>query len=273
MIPFYKYQGAGNDFIMVDQREKTYIAHTDKELVSTMCDRRFGIGADGLILLENGKQGEDFQMIYFNADGSESSMCGNGGRCIVAFANFLKCIKDTCTFNAIDGLHDAKVTRRGRPMRPPQSENWIELKMIDVNNIEIGKDYYLMNTGSPHFVVFVEDLDDIDVYENGREIRYSARFKKEGVNVNFVEILPNNQGIQVATYERGVEAETFSCGTGVTAAAIAYYINKNNGVTSIPILTKGGNLKVSFQPTPENNFNNIWLCGPATQVFKGKYKT
>jgi diaminopimelate epimerase len=261
VIPFYKYQGAGNDFIMIDQRVHQYISLSDKELVNAMCDRRFGIGADGLILLENGSDGQDFQMIYFNADGSQSSMCGNGGRCIVAFANYLKCIQHTCTFNAIDGLHDAKVVKK----------DWIELKMIEVNTVEIGNDYYLLNTGSPHFVVFVEDIDDIDVYENGREIRYSARFKKQGVNVNFVEILPDGKGIQVATYERGVEAETFSCGTGVTAAAIAYYLKSNNNQTKIPIKTKGGNLEVSFDHTKETHFSNIWLCGPATKVFKGTW--
>jgi diaminopimelate epimerase len=262
MIPFYKYQGAGNDFVMIDQRNQQFIKHDAADLINKMCDRRFGIGADGLILLENGEKGVDFEMVYFNADGSESSMCGNGGRCIVAFANFLKCIKTKCNFKAIDGLHEARISK----------DSQIELKMIDVPTVEIGNDYYLMNTGSPHFVVFVEDLDDIDVYENGREIRYSARFKKEGINVNFVEILPDGKGIQVATYERGVEAETFSCGTGVTAAAIAYSIRAKKVLSSLPIKTKGGDLSVHFQVSPQGLFKNIWLCGPAVQVYQGMWK-
>jgi diaminopimelate epimerase len=254
-IPFYKYQGTGNDFIMIDQRQKKYIKKTDKKVINHLCDRRFGIGADGLILLQL-TEGADFEMVYFNADGSESSMCGNGGRCIVAFAHFLQVVGNQCLFKAIDGMHEAKIDDNG----------WVELKMIDVKDIEIGKDYYLLNTGSPHFIVFVEDLTDIDVYENGREIRYSERFKTEGVNVNFVEIKP--EILEVATYERGVEDETYSCGTGVTAAAIAYHL-KNGKATEVPIQTKGGNLKVRFNKNTEGVFKNIWLCGPATQVFKG----
>jgi diaminopimelate epimerase len=257
-IPFYKYQGTGNDFVIIDQRQEQYIKKNDKALVNRLCDRRFGIGADGLILLQN-TEGVDFEMIYFNADGSESSMCGNGGRCIVAFAHFLKVIGNHCIFKAIDGLHDAKIDKNG----------WVELKMIDVKNVEIGKDYFLLNTGSPHFIVFVEDLTDINVYENGREIRYSDRFRTEGVNVNFVEI--KTDGIEVATYERGVENETFSCGTGVTAAAIAYFL-KNGKSTQVPIQTKGGNLNVRFNKNTEGVFNNVWLCGPAIQVFEGTFK-
>jgi diaminopimelate epimerase len=270
-IPFFKYQGTGNDFVMIDQRQQQFLKKTDVGTINHLCDRRFGIGADGLILLENPKKGVytegspfDFQMIYFNADGRESSMCGNGGRCLVAFANYLQVFDNQCVFNAIDGLHDAKVREDG----------WVELKMIDVNAIEIGKDYFLMNTGSPHFVVFVEDLTDINVYENGREIRYSERFYTEGVNVNFVEIKKDGT-LEVATYERGVEAETFSCGTGVTAAAIAFALKKipifaENQTLSVPILTKGGNLEVRLQRHSESGFKDLWLCGPAVQVFQGE---
>jgi diaminopimelate epimerase len=273
-LPFSKYQGTGNDFVMIDQRQTHYLAKSNTALIKQLCDRRFGIGADGLILLENssdteGGQNADFEMIYFNADGSEGSMCGNGGRCLVGFAKALEVFENQCVFNAVDGLHEAKV----------RADNWVELKMIDVSAVETGKDYYLMNTGSPHFVVFVEDLSDIDVYENGREIRYSERFRTEGVNVNFVEIQKEGSGLTVATYERGVEAETYSCGTGVTAAAIAYALHKKKIETAlkIPILTKGGNLEVHFsqnRASAEGNtegvaFTNIWLCGPATPVFQG----
>ena len=279
-IPFYKYQGTGNDFILIDQRQKTFLQKTDTAIINSLCDRRFGIGADGVMFLEN-KEGYDFEMIYFNADGSESSMCGNGGRCLTAFAHSLGVFKEKCRFWAIDGEHEAVVTKATKNQHIGKSI-WVELKMIDVQNIEIGNDYFLMNTGSPHYVVFVEDLTDIDVYENGRAIRYSERFAKEGVNVNFVEIRKpmtlkgvKSNGIEVATYERGVEDETFSCGTGVTAAAIAYHL-KNGASTQVPITTKGGQLAVKFQKNTENTeggvFENIWLCGPATQVFKGSVK-
>jgi diaminopimelate epimerase len=256
-IPFYKYQGTGNDFVMIDQRKTQYITRTDTKIVNYLCDRRFGIGADGLILLQN-TEGYDFEMVYFNADGSESTMCGNGGRCLVAFAQFLKVFDKQCVFKAIDGAHDAKINKNG----------WVELKMIDVKNIEVGDDYFLMNTGSPHYVVFTEDLTDINVYDNGRAIRYSDRFAKEGVNVNFVEIREEG-GIEVATYERGVEDETFSCGTGVTAAAISYYL-KNRQSEKVPIKTKGGDLEVRFHKNTEGVFENVWLCGPATQVYSGE---
>ena len=273
-IPFYKYQGTGNDFIMLDQRETVYLNKSDTETIRNICDRRFGIGGDGLMFLQN-KEGYDFEMVYFNADGTEGSMCGNGGRCLTAFAHFLSVFKKQCTFLAIDGAHEAVVKSK---IDNPQLGDavWVELKMNDVakNSIEQGNDYFLMNTGSPHYVVFVEDLTDINVYDNGRAIRYSERFAKEGVNVNFVERTSFNtlkgieqQGIEVATYERGVEDETFSCGTGVTAAAIAYHI-KNGSALEVPIKTKGGQLSVKFTEGVDI-FENVWLCGPATQVFSG----
>ncbi len=258
-IPFYKYQGTGNDFVMIDQRQTRYLSKSDTSKINFLCDRRFGIGADGLILLENSSlPNVDFEMVYFNADGSESTMCGNGGRCLVAFAHFLQVFDNQCVFNAIDGLHEARIN----------TEGVVDLKMIDVESVEKGQDYFLLNTGSPHFIVFVEDLTDVNVYQNGREIRYSNRFAKEGVNVNFVEKKEGNQ-IEVATYERGVEAETFSCGTGVTAAAIAHFL-KNSGSSQIPIKTKGGDLAVRFEHASGEKFTNIWLCGPAKQVFAGQ---
>ena len=277
-IPFYKYQGTGNDFVMIDQREKTYLQKTDTDTIRQLCDRRFGIGGDGLMFLQN-KKGYDFEMVYFNSDGTEGSMCGNGGRCLTAFAHFLGVFKEKCTFMAIDGEHEA-IVKGDYPNAQLGHSVWIELKMMDVatKSIEKGNDYFLMNTGSPHYVVFVEDLTDIDIYGNGRAIRYSERFAKEGVNVNFVEILKDNTGIEVATYERGVEDETFSCGTGVTAAAISYFI-KNGGSTTVPIKTKGGQLEVKFRADSERNgshgmgsiIENVWLCGPATRVFKGEF--
>lgn len=253
---FYKYQGTGNDFVMIDQRDVQYLTRADANVIERLCNRRFGIGADGLILLQN-REGYDFEMIYFNADGRESSMCGNGGRCIVAFAKQLGIITEKAYFLAVDGEHDAMVREDG----------WIELKMTDVKSIENGSDFYYLNTGSPHYVTFVDNVKEVNVFEQGRAIRYNDRFKAEGTNVNFVE--PNNNGISVATYERGVEDETLSCGTGVTAAAIAYYIKSGkHNIKKIPIQVKGGNLEVRFEPDGQG-FTNIWLCGPAALVFEG----
>jgi diaminopimelate epimerase len=258
-IPFHKYQGTGNDFVIIDQRKQTYIDRADQPLIEKLCDRRFGIGADGLMLLQN-KSGYDFEMVYFNSDGRESSMCGNGGRCITAFAHRLGVFKDNCRFWAIDGEHEALVRRDG----------WVELKMIDVNEVEKGDDFFYLNTGSPHYVTFTDKLEELDVYQAGRAVRYSERFKREGTNVNFVQLEP--EGIAVATYERGVEDETLSCGTGVTAAAIAYHLQQKNGVDRVPIRVKGGALEVRFRAR-EKSFQEIWLCGPAEMVFEGVIAT
>ena len=256
-IPFYKYQGAGNDFIIIDNREKSYLNPNDQVLIERLCDRRFGIGADGLILLNN-LEGYDFEMVYFNADGQGSSMCGNGGRCIVAFAKHLGIIDKQCTFLAIDGPHEAII----------EATDWVELKMTDVQQIEIGENYYYLDTGSPHYVLFKDTLSDLDVVKEGRSIRYSDRFKEVGTNVNFVET--NSKGIAVATYERGVEDETLACGTGVTACAIAHYLKHNKSIEpKVEIQAKGGQLKVRFESVG-TGFTNIWLCGPAQLVFKGE---
>jgi diaminopimelate epimerase len=256
-IPFYKYQGAGNDFVMIDNRAQQYLDRSDQSIIEQLCDRRFGIGADGLILL-NDHPDHDFEMVYFNSDGRESSMCGNGGRCIVAFAHFLGIIQQKCRFLAIDGPHEALIER----------PDWVELKMIDVPEVEKGQGFYFLNTGSPHFVRFEEKLDGINVVEEGRKVRYSDRFKREGTNVNFVE--KTNQGIAVATYERGVEDETLACGTGVTACAIAYALeHPQDAVTAVDIKAKGGNLQVRFAKT-NKGFEEVWLCGPAQQVYKGQ---
>ena len=257
-IPFFKYQGTGNDFIMIDNRAQHWLSRADTELIRQLCDRRFGIGADGLILLQE-KEGYDFEMVYFNADGRESSMCGNGGRCIVAFAQRLGQIEDKAHFLAIDGPHEASIDAAG----------WVSLKMSDVERVKVQQDYYELDTGSPHYITFVEDVDDIRVVENGQAIRYSETYREEGINVNFVE--KQAGGISVLTYERGVEDETLSCGTGVTAAAIAYYLDQpNENRLQVPITTKGGQLEVRFDANADGSFQDIWLCGPAQFVFQGE---
>lgn len=257
-ISFYKYEGTGNDFVLIDQRQETYLTRQDTSLVQRICDRRFGVGADGLILLQQA-EGYDFEMVYFNSDGRESSMCGNGGRCIAAFANFLGAAGASCRFLAIDGPHEANI-----------QADWVELKMSDVKDVEIGDGCYILNTGSPHYVVFVEDLSDMNIVESGQVIRYSDRFRQEGINVNFVE--KTNDSLEVATYERGVEDETFSCGTGVTAAAVSHLVaNPSVNPSEIPIKTKGGDLKVRLHRRVDGGFEDIWLCGPARRVFSGEY--
>ncbi|MBI5917332.1 MAG: diaminopimelate epimerase [Bacteroidetes bacterium] len=256
-IPFSKYQGTGNDFVLIDQQSERWLTRQDTAPVRQLCDRRFGIGADGLILLQS-IAGFDFEMIYFNSDGRESTMCGNGGRCIAAFAKRLGIVEKNCRFLAIDGPHEAIV-----------ADHWVELKMTDVASVETGDGYFVLDTGSPHYVVFVEDLSDIDIVQNGQAIRYSDRFRKDGINVNFVEKSP--AGIEVATYERGVEDETLSCGTGVVAAALAWFLNQPQPAEKeVDVSTKGGNLKVRFKPDGQGGFSDVWLCGPATAVFEGK---
>lgn len=251
-MKFYKYQGTGNDFVMIDNRDLSF--NKDKNLIAQLCDRRFGIGGDGLILLENDED-TDFRMVYFNSDGGESTMCGNGGRCLVAFAHFLKIFDKKCTFNAIDGLHEAEI-----------NNGIVKLKMINVSEIQRDEDNFVLNTGSPHFVQYVSDIENFDVYFNGNKIRNSENYKKEGINVNFVEEISDNE-LFVRTYERGVEDETYSCGTGVTASALSYLQSKNIG--EVKIKTLGGNLKV-YADKNENGFSNIWLEGPAKQVFSGE---
>ncbi len=258
-ISFLKYQGTGNDFVLIDDRSQSFLDVENQEQIALICNRKFGIGADGLILLRNHPE-FDFEMVYYNADGRLGSMCGNGGRCIVAFARHLQLIEHECTFLAADGIHRAKIIR----------PNWIELSMNDVTTLEENEDYCFLNTGSPHYVVFTNNLEAIDIVEQGRAIRYSERFRKEGTNVNFVE--PGQNQISVATYERGVEDETLSCGTGVTAAAIAYYLqHPDEENPTINIRTKGGSLEVKFRNLGNHSFTDIWLCGPAVPVFEGHY--
>ena len=254
IIEFYKYQGTGNDFIMIDDREKEFDL-TDNDLIAALCERRMGIGADGLILLRE-HDTLDFEMIYFNADGKESSMCGNGGRCIIAFAQMLEMTGNETTFMAIDGEH------KGRLM-----DDGIYLQMQDVKKIEGVGDGLVLNTGSPHYIEMVDELDYIDVDKQGRKIRNSAPFKKDGINVNFVL---DASELQVRTYERGVEAETLSCGTGVVATAIAMHYANCIEETLVNVKTKGGELTVSFEEF-NGGYRNIWLSGEASMVFAGEF--
>jgi diaminopimelate epimerase len=255
-IAFFKYQGTGNDFVILDNRDGMYNVLTVKQ-VKHICDRRFGIGADGLMLLSK-KEGYDFEMIYFNADGNESSMCGNGGRCLVKFAHHMGIHKSTYHFIATDGEHFADI----------DNDQTVRLKMKDVTQVQEHSTYAVLNTGSPHFVKFATNVKDVDVVETGREIRYGKEFKEEGINVNFVESI-DEDSIYVRTYERGVEDETMSCGTGVTAAALMSAHNEK-GFNRVEVQTPGGHLSVEFDKLDEEHFENIWLCGPAAFVFKGE---
>jgi len=254
MLQFSKYHGTGNDFILVDNRQMHF--KKSKEYIALLCHRRFGIGADGLILLESTDQsGFDFKMVYYNADGVVGSMCGNGGRCVVAFAKSLGILSDHARFLATDGEHIASI-----------EEGLIHLKMTDVDEFEQLGDDYVIDTGSPHYIRFVDNPSALDVAKEGRLIRNSPRFKAKGINVNFVD--PHTTPFQIRTYERGVEAETYSCGTGVTATALALSLAEKTTATKIDLKTLGGLLSVQFQKD-HGGFNDIWLSGPAQQVFTG----
>lgn len=253
-LHFSKYQGTGNDFVMIDNRDLSFPKENTK-LVAFLCDRRFGIGGDGLILIENDAE-TDFKMVYYNSDGNESTMCGNGGRCLVAFAKQLNMISDTCSFMAIDGLHHAKI-----------SDEIISLQMIDVYEVSVNDNFTFLNTGSPHHIEIVEDVKNCDIYNKGKEIRYSELYAPGGTNVNFVEKISDDY-FKVRTYERGVEDETFSCGTGATAVAIAMFENKITDKKSIQIEVPGGMLAVSFDKNEAGIYENVILSGPAKMVFE-----
>jgi diaminopimelate epimerase len=252
---FLKYHGAGNDFVMADNRNGDWSA-LSLEQRALICHRRFGVGADGLILLENDFE-FDFRMVYYNSDGRQSSMCGNGGRCIAAFANKLGIINDKTTFVAIDGVHEAVM-----------EGDVVRLKMMDVPNPSPYFRGYFINTGSPHYVEMVEDVEAVSLIARAREIRYNSDFAFEGVNVNFFEITPSGL-LKVRTYERGVEDETFACGTGVTAVAIAAS-SLIAGTTKFDLQAKGGLLRVSFDQH-SLGYHNIWLYGGAQFVFEGSF--
>ncbi len=252
---FYKYHGTGNDFILIDNRDNPIAI--SQSAIKSICHRRFGIGADGLMLL-NRHTSFDFEMQYFNSDGNEGTMCGNGGRCIVAFAKKLNIITNSSTFLANDGIHKAKIS----------DSNIVELEMQDVKNITKINNGCFLNTGSPHFVIFSENINEINIKIEGTKIRNTDSFKPDGTNVNFVKL--NNNKIFVRTYERGVEDETLSCGTGVTASAIATNYSLNSDITLYKIQTLGGNLEVSFDKISKHHYSNIKLKGPAKFIFEGE---
>jgi diaminopimelate epimerase len=257
LVHFSKYHGTGNDFVMVDGRGQKDLV-PDSGQIRQLCDRRFGIGADGLIILEESSQ-YDFRMRYFNADGLEGTMCGNGGRCITAFAERLGLIRDRASFEGIDGSHEATILPEGQ----------IRLKLSDVTEIRTLEDGYLLDTGSPHFVTYVRKLEQIQVLSEGARIRRQPRFAPGGVNVNYVERGAESNMISVRTYERGVENETWSCGTGVTAAAIATAYHTGTDHLSFLVNTRGGKLKVDFRPSGEQRYEEIYLTGPASHVYDG----
>jgi len=254
-IDFCKYQGTGNDFVIVDNRSMHFLSD-NLELVAELCDRRLGIGADGLILMENDSTA-DFKMVYYNSDGHLSSMCGNGGRCIVHFARLMGVIDTEATFAAIDGTHRATITG-----------DQVDLGMNDVTEVEVTETYSYMNTGSPHYSVWCDNVEMIDIDSEARAIRYNERFLEEGTNVNF---LTWSEGIvQIRTYERGVEGETLSCGTGMVAAALYASLTGKLGVEKkCALYTKGGRTEVAFVKEKDDTFRDVHLIGAATLVYKG----
>ena len=256
-VKFYKYQGTGNDFVMIDNRSTYGLTRDHTSLVKHLCDRRFGIGGDGLILLNN-KVGYDFEMVYFNSDGNESTMCGNGGRCLIKFAHDLGVIHEKCLFLAIDGPHEGAILPAGV----------ISLKMKDVDSLELyNNNDVILNTGSPHYVSFVNNAGGMDIVKEAKSIRYNDRFRTEGINVNFAERLSDEE-LLVRTYERGVEDETLSCGTGVVASSLAFASKGGNVIDKVKIKTPGGNLEVRFRHTGEG-YKDVYLIGPAERVFEG----
>jgi diaminopimelate epimerase len=255
-INFDKYEGTGNDFVMIDNRNNLF-PKKEVKLIAHLCDRKFGIGADGLILLENDSE-TDFKMVYFNSDGNQSSMCGNGGRCLVAFAKKLNIIQNTASFTASDGIHHATIS----------NDNSVALQMKDVDSIKTDSNYTFLDTGSPHHIEMVSAISKVEVKSQGAAIRYGAIYGSVGANVNFVEQI-NENTFSIRTYERGVEDETLSCGTGATAVAIAMnFIEKTNSNT-ITINVQGGKLEVSFDKM-DSHYSNVFLKGPASFVFQGK---
>jgi len=252
---FYKYHGTGNDFIMLDARNSRFLT-PGPDTIARLCDRRFGIGADGLVTIHPHKN-LDFFMKYYNSNGYEGSMCGNAGRCAVKFAKKLGIIDKSALFEAADGNHEGRIS----------TGNTVILTLLPVSTIRYYEDHYELFTGSPHYVKFIKSLEDIDVRAKGAAIRYNEQYKKDGINVNFVSFYKD--GIYVRTYERGVEDETLSCGTGIIASAICAVIEKKSDKHSYTVYTRGGALRVSFDRSGEKHFENITLEGPVTFVFEG----
>jgi len=252
---FFKYHGTGNDFIVLDNRSQQFPAE-NLAAIRQMCDRRFGIGSDGLILIEPDDQ-SDFYMNFYNPDGSQS-FCGNGSRCAVHFANAIGLVEEQCTFRAIDGEH-----------RGEWSEDAIRVSIRPVSDPEKRGDHFLVNTGSPHYIIFVPNVKAVDIVTEARAVRFNDEFREHGVNVNFVQVL-DEKNIRIRTYERGVEDETLSCGTGVTAAAITHLVREGTG-RKIHVETRGGELLVSATRGADHLFFDVWLSGPAVKTFSGTY--
>ncbi len=256
-IVFDKYQGAGNDFIIIDNR-KDVVDPADSHLINRLCDRRFGIGADGLILVSCHDRA-DYEMKYFNADGKLGSMCGNGGRCTAHFALRSGIAGAKQRFLAFDGLHEAFVAR-----------DTVRLQIGDVyEHVKIDGNYFI-DTGSPHYVVFTADLDKLDVVEEGRKLRWAPHFAPGGTNVNFVQV--GGDGLSIRTFERGVEDETLACGTGATASVIASILAGHCDRAPVGVRARGGALSVDFK-VQKDRITDIWLTGPVSFVFEGKMGT
>ena len=251
-VPFYKYHGAGNDFVIIDRSEVPF--ELNAKQIKQICERRYGVGADGLMFYDRHNE-LDFKMTYFNSDGSESSFCGNGARCIVQFGMDHKGLSDAITFDF-----------NGTPLGAKRKDRLIEINMSNVSHVErLDNDNLFLDTGSPHQIVWVQKVDKIEVEREGRALRYA--FSPAGCNVNFVELLGENK-LAIRTYERGVEAETHACGTGITAAAIAAYFDQKIAATEIELNAVGGMLWVRFEPS-DSGFVNVYLTGPAIHVFTG----
>ncbi len=258
IINFDKYQGTGNDFIIINGIKQPHALELHRDQIARLCDRHFGIGADGLMILTQ-DEGTDFLMSYYNADGRESTMCGNGGRCLSAFAYQEGVCDAESIFQAIDGIHKVRITEGP----------YVELEMKDVTAIDRDGDAFVIDTGSPHYVVFVEDYEALDIVSFGKSIRYAERYAEQGINVNVASLIGDT--LHVKTYERGVEDETYSCGTGVTASAIAasLYYPRLADTREVSIVSKGGGLSVKFSRETDGTYKRVWLCGPATKVFSG----
>lgn len=255
-IPFSKYQGTGNDFVLVDNRDQRFPAE-NMTVIRQICHRKFGVGSDGLILIQPDNEA-DFYMNFFNPDGSQS-YCGNGSRCALHFAQRIGMVGDRSSFRAIDGIHEGRT-----------NGHKVTTSILPVSPIEKRGDNFLINTGSPHYIVFCEDVESVDLIAEAREIRYNHEFKSAGVNVNFVQIIGEGQ-LKMRTYERGVEDETLSCGTGVTAAALAHLASAEVELSKVKVETRGGHLEVVAQKQRDGAFSQIALSGPVQETFTGTY--
>lgn len=263
-LKFSKYSGAGNDFILIDNREGGFDA--DSGLIEKMCARQIAVGADGLILLENSDQA-DIRMRYFNADGGEAEMCGNGSRCLIAFARKLGIVKDEYSFQTMERVLKARV--KGDAISIQMGEVLDTLLNIDIEVDARKCTVHFTNTGVPHTILFVDDLDQIDLDGTGGKIRFHQRFQPKGTNVDFVTKTGKNS-VAMRVYERGVEGETLACGTGVTAAGIIANLVHNVKPPVKVAVRSGDTLTVDFKKS-DDKFSDVVLTGPATLIYDGTY--